>query len=237
MGSTMPSPAAGTPVSVSRLWAEVSLAQRGLWADEEWKGWWRDPPFHTPVFVLTHYTRSSIEMAGGRRSTSSIRARPRPSGLLRTRPACLTSASVEALPPSDNSCCQPLDYMHIVIVPIVLGRGERLWDGLEAFEQLRRGVRRSPSGVTHLIFTRREAGADRSPSSRGVTALLGRSPQPTTALVLRSLGAELPISYDRVRFATGRYKSFFPFLPNDCNHRPLPRRAWADRDERVSAGP
>ena len=40
--------------------------QRGPWADEQWKGWWGDnPPFHTPVFVLTHHPRPSIEMDGG----------------------------------------------------------------------------------------------------------------------------------------------------------------------------
>ena len=40
--------------------------QRGPWTDEEWKGWWgEEPPFHTPVFVLTHHVRPSIEMKGG----------------------------------------------------------------------------------------------------------------------------------------------------------------------------
>ena len=40
--------------------------QRGPWTDEEWKGWWGDePPFHTPVFVLTHHARPSIPMKGG----------------------------------------------------------------------------------------------------------------------------------------------------------------------------
>ena len=39
---------------------------RGPWPDESWKGWWGDnPPYHTPVFVLTHYPRASITMAGG----------------------------------------------------------------------------------------------------------------------------------------------------------------------------
>src|SRR5215468_1759937 len=39
---------------------------RGLWPDESWKGWWGDePPYHTPVFVLTHHARAPIEMAGG----------------------------------------------------------------------------------------------------------------------------------------------------------------------------
>ena len=40
--------------------------QRGPWTDEEWKGWWgEEPPFHTPVFVLTHHVRPPIEMKGG----------------------------------------------------------------------------------------------------------------------------------------------------------------------------
>ena len=39
---------------------------RGAWPDESWKGWWGDnPPYHTPVFVLTHYARAPIEMEGG----------------------------------------------------------------------------------------------------------------------------------------------------------------------------
>jgi dihydrofolate reductase len=49
-----------------------------------------------------------------------------------------------------------IDYMHIVVVPIVLGRGERLWDGLEGLEQ-RFDLEpvTSPSGVTHVTFARR----------------------------------------------------------------------------------
>jgi dihydrofolate reductase len=40
--------------------------QRGPWVDEEWKGWWgNDPPFHTPVFILTHHPRPAISMEGG----------------------------------------------------------------------------------------------------------------------------------------------------------------------------
>ncbi|WP_441005524.1 dihydrofolate reductase family protein [Arthrobacter sp. PsM3] len=52
-----------------------------------------------------------------------------------------------------------IDHMHIVLVPIVLGRGERLWDGLEGLEQ-RFDIEATPSptGVLHLVFTRRTAG-------------------------------------------------------------------------------
>jgi dihydrofolate reductase len=49
-----------------------------------------------------------------------------------------------------------IDYLHIVVVPIVLGRGERLWDGLEALEgRFRIEAVTSPSGVTHVTFSRR----------------------------------------------------------------------------------
>ena len=59
----------------------------------------------------------------------------------------------EAMP---SSKADLIDHMHIVLVPIVLGRGERLWDGLEGLEQ-RFDIEAtpSPSGVVHLIFTRR----------------------------------------------------------------------------------
>jgi len=49
-----------------------------------------------------------------------------------------------------------IDYLHVVVVPIVLGRGEPLWDGLEGLEhRFRAEAVSSPSGVTHLTFTRR----------------------------------------------------------------------------------
>ena len=132
--------------------------QRGPWADEEWKGWWGyDPPFHTPVFVLTHYTRPSIEMAGGTTfhfidssPAAALRIAQESAGTLDVRVGGGPSTIRQFL------AANLIDYMHIVIVPIVLGRGERLWDGLEALEQ-RFEVESvsSPSGVTHLIFTRR----------------------------------------------------------------------------------
>jgi dihydrofolate reductase len=132
--------------------------QRGPWANEEWQGWWGDdPPFHTPVFVLTHYTRPSIEMAGGTTfhfidssPDEALRVAQASAGTLDVRVGGGPSTIRQFL------AANLIDYMHIVIVPIVLGRGERLWDGLEALEQ-RFDVESvsSPSGVTHLIFTRR----------------------------------------------------------------------------------
>ena len=79
--------------------------QRGPWADEEWQGWWgEEPPFRTPVFVLTHYPRPSIELKGGT-TFHFIDASPAAgAGGGRGRPpAASTSASAAARPPSASS--------------------------------------------------------------------------------------------------------------------------------------
>src|SRR5580658_3285641 len=56
----------GTGIGAEIMGRNKFGPQRGPWADEEWKGWWGDePPFHTPVFVLTHHPRGPIEMKGG----------------------------------------------------------------------------------------------------------------------------------------------------------------------------
>ena len=66
------------------------------------------------------------------------------------------SASAAARPPSANSWLPAIDYLHIVVVPIVLGRGERLWDGLEGLEErFQIEAVNSPSGVTHVTLSHR----------------------------------------------------------------------------------
>src|SRR3984957_592340 len=131
--------------------------QRGPWADEEWKGWWGDdPPFHTPVFVLTHYPRPSIEMKGGTTfhfidadPADAVKTAQEAAGGLDVRIGGGAS-TIRAYLAADV-----IDYVHIAIVPIVLGRGERLWDGLEGLEsRFEMEVASSPSGVTHLKLSR-----------------------------------------------------------------------------------
>ena len=131
--------------------------QRGPWTDEEWKGWWGDdPPFHTPTFVLTHHPRRSIEMEGGT-TFHFIDATPAEAlDLAREAAGGLDvrigggSSTVRSFLAADL-----VDYLHVAVVPIVLGRGVRLWDGLEAFEKrFQVESNSSPSGVTHLAFTR-----------------------------------------------------------------------------------
>ncbi|MGV0111540.1 dihydrofolate reductase family protein [Arthrobacter sp. CP30] len=131
---------------------------RGPWEDHEWKGWWGgDPVFHTPVVVLTHHPRPVLEMEGGTTfhfvdaepAAALAQARELAAGLdIRIGGGVTT---VRAFLEADL-----IDHLHIVLVPIVLGRGERLWDSLEGLEQ-RFAIEAtpSPSGVVHLVLTRR----------------------------------------------------------------------------------
>ena len=73
---------------------------RGEW-DEDWNGWWgSEPPYHAPVFVLTHHAREPIEMEGGTSSTSSPRASRAPTRRRVRRPARMASISRAAPRPS-----------------------------------------------------------------------------------------------------------------------------------------
>jgi dihydrofolate reductase len=132
--------------------------QRGPWADEDWKGWWGDDPvFHAPVFVLTHHPRPTLEMAGGT-TFYFIDATPAEALQMAKEAAGGLDVRIGGGPSTVRQllAADLIDHMHIVISPIVLGRGERLWDGLEGLEE-RFDVEAvsSPSGVIHLTFTHR----------------------------------------------------------------------------------
>jgi dihydrofolate reductase len=132
--------------------------QHGPWTDDDWNGWWGDePPFHTPVFVLTHHPRPTVEMKGGT-TFHFLDASPAKALDTAREAAGGLDVRIGGGPSTIRQflAADLIDHMHVVIVPIVLGRGERLWDGLEELEQ-RFDVEAvsSPSGVTHLTFTRR----------------------------------------------------------------------------------
>jgi dihydrofolate reductase len=131
--------------------------QRGPWADDEWKGWWGDNPvFHTPVIVLTHHPRPEIEMEGGTKFCF-LDAGPAEALDVAREAAGGQDVRVGGGPSTIRQflASDLIDHMHVAIVPIVLGRGERLWEGLEELER-RFDVEQvsSPNGVTHLTFTR-----------------------------------------------------------------------------------
>src|SRR5262245_1095960 len=137
-------------------------AQTGPWTDvgtdEEWKGWWGpNPPFHTPVFVLTHHPRPSLEMEGGT-TFHFIDAEPA-EALRQAREAAVgLDVRIGGGPTvvREFLAADPVDHLHVVQVPILLGRGVRLWDGLEGLEQRFPTIESvsTPSGVTHITFTR-----------------------------------------------------------------------------------
>jgi dihydrofolate reductase len=132
--------------------------------DPAWKGWWGDePPFHTPVFVLTHQPRPSIEMKGG---TTFHFLDAEPAEALKTARDAASGQDVRiGGGPSmlrDFFAAGLVDHAHIVVVPILLSRGVRLWDGLEGLEKdYQVEAISSPSGVTHVTFTR-AGGADQN---------------------------------------------------------------------------
>ncbi|MFD7596632.1 dihydrofolate reductase family protein [Kitasatospora sp. NPDC059812] len=132
--------------------------QRGPWQDHEWQGWWGpEPVFRTPVFVLTHHPRPTLEMAGGT-TFHFLDATPEEALRQAREAADGKDVRIGGGPSTVRAflAADLIDHLHLVVVPIVLGRGERLWDGLEGLEQrFRTEAVTSPSGVTHLTFTRR----------------------------------------------------------------------------------
>lgn len=129
----------------------------GWHEDPGWKGpWGRNPPFHTPVFVLTHHTRAPIEMEGGT-TYHFIDASPAEALAVARKAAGGKDVRIGGGPTMVREFLRAglVDHMHIVVVPILLGRGVRLWDGLEGLENdyTIESVS-SPSGVTHMTFTR-----------------------------------------------------------------------------------
>jgi dihydrofolate reductase len=125
---------------------------------EDWQGPWGDePPFHTPVFVLTHQPRPPMEMKGGT-TFHFVDASPGEALGLAKGAAGGLDVRIGGGPTTVREFLEAdfVDYLHVVVVPILLGRGVRLWDGQEGLEK-RFHVEAvpSPSGVTHLTFTRR----------------------------------------------------------------------------------
>ena len=125
---------------------------RGDW-DPEWRGWWgEDPPYHKPVFVLTHHPRADLVMQGG--TTFSFVTGGIQEAFARAREASgdgRISVAGGASTINQALAAGLIDELRLHIAPVVLGRGERLFDGIPPvrLEQL---SGRSASLVTHLTY-------------------------------------------------------------------------------------
>ena len=106
---------------------------RGPWPDESWRGWWgKNPPYHTPVFVLTHHRRQSLEMDGGtvfHFVTEGIQAAVERAGAAAGRQDIRLGGGVATV--RQYLQARLLDEMHLAVSPILLGSGEHLLAGLD----------------------------------------------------------------------------------------------------------
>ena len=134
--------------------------QQGPWEDESWRGWWgEEPPFHTPVIVLTHHPRPDLAVG---ETTFLFRDLPPEQALaLAAEQAGGLDVRLGGGPTVIRAflAADLVDHLHVVVVPIILGRGVRLWDGLEGLEaRFDIEAIASPSGVVHEVWTRRPRG-------------------------------------------------------------------------------
>lgn len=106
---------------------------RGAWPDDDWKGWWgEEPPYHVPAFVLTHHARRPLEMKGG--TTFHFVTGGIQEALDRAREAARgkdvrVGGGVSTI--RQYLRAGLVDEMHLVISPVLLGRGENLLAGID----------------------------------------------------------------------------------------------------------
>jgi dihydrofolate reductase len=131
---------------------------RGPWPDESWKGWWgEEPPYHTPVFVLTHYARAPLEMAGGtvfHFVTGGIHAALEPAAAAAGDHDVRLGGGVATI--RQYLRAGLIDELHLAVRPILLGSGEHLWRDID-MHALGYECAESVAGerVTHLLIRRR----------------------------------------------------------------------------------
>ena len=130
---------------------------RGPWPDDEWKGWWGpNPPYHVPVFVLTHHARAPLTMEGGttfhfvtdgihsalKRATEAAGGKDiRLGGGVATVRQYLTAGLV--------------DEIHLAVAPALLGRGEHLFAGIDTVSLGYKCTEHASSDLaTHVVLTK-----------------------------------------------------------------------------------
>ncbi len=125
--------------------------------DPDWKGWWGpNPPFGYPVFVLTHEQRPTLEMEGGT-TFHFVQTSPKETLIHAKKAAGDLDVRIGGGASVVRSylAADLVDRLHVALAPILLGRGDRLWEDLRAFEQGYKVTSKvAPSGTIHVTFTR-----------------------------------------------------------------------------------
>jgi len=126
----------------------------GPWGDDPWNGWWgENPPFHVPVFVLTHHEREPLVMDGG--TTFTFVTDGIDSALEQARDAAGdqdVQISGGASVAGQYLAAGLVDELNINLVPLILGAGERLLDGVGTGLRLEQVRAIEAPGVTHLRY-------------------------------------------------------------------------------------
>ena len=131
---------------------------RGAWPDESWRGWWgEDPPYHVPVFVLTHHARAPLTMAGGTvfhfvtggidDALQQAQAAAGDRDIQLGGGVSTVRAYLQA---------RLIDEMHFAIAPILLGSGEHLFAGIDVLALgYECAEHTATSAATHVVLRRR----------------------------------------------------------------------------------
>lgn len=130
---------------------------RGPWRDDAWKGWWgANPPYHTPVFVLTNYPRAPLEMEGGTTFhfvTGGIREALEKAQAAAGDKDIRLGGGVTTI--REYLTAGLVDEMHLAVAPVVLGSGEPLFAGIDLAGLGFTCTEHVPSpAATHIVLTR-----------------------------------------------------------------------------------
>jgi dihydrofolate reductase len=131
---------------------------RGPWPDDQWKGWWGDdPPYHVPVFVLTHHARAPLAMKGGtefRFVTAGIHAALDEATAAADGRDVRLGGGVATV--REFMRAGLVDELHFALRPVLLGTGESLWQGLDTRALGYRCEKAVPGErATHMILRKR----------------------------------------------------------------------------------
>ncbi|MBT1696696.1 dihydrofolate reductase family protein [Fulvivirgaceae bacterium PWU4] len=131
---------------------------RGPWPDNEWRGWWgQKPPYHVPVFILTHHPRKSVDMEGDTTFhfvTGGLRSALEEAKKVANGKDIRIGGGVSTI----RQCLQAgyIDEMHLAISPVFLGSGEHLFSGLDltalGFNQVQKI---NGEDATHIILAKK----------------------------------------------------------------------------------